>query len=189
MKHRSPRSLLFAASVLLTSALISSGVFALDGRIVRVEIYGKSLEGNVISEPADRYISIYLPPGYDASRDKRYPVLYLLHGISDTDLDWTSDPHNSKFDTIQGSMDEGIASGCIKEMLVIMPNERTAFLGSFYTNSKVTGASIRLSDRLRSLGIKHDLEIYNGDHGNRLWGVNGRLRTVVLPYFSSKLEH
>ncbi|OLC53627.1 MAG: hypothetical protein AUH85_13840 [Chloroflexi bacterium 13_1_40CM_4_68_4] len=31
--------------------------------------------------------SIYLPPGYDASA-KRYPVLYMLHGMSGTNEEW-----------------------------------------------------------------------------------------------------
>ena len=30
---------------------------------------------------------IYTPPGY--TPDRRYPVLYLLHGIGDTERGWT----------------------------------------------------------------------------------------------------
>ena len=34
-----------------------------------------------------RKMVIYTPPGY--SQDQRYPVLYLLHGIGDTQAGWT----------------------------------------------------------------------------------------------------
>ena len=33
---------------------------------------------------------IYLPPGYEANADARYPVLYLNHGGGDDDSTWTS---------------------------------------------------------------------------------------------------
>jgi hypothetical protein len=38
-----------------------------------------------LPDPADVYI--LLPPGYDANRGRRYPVLYLLHGTSGTASD------------------------------------------------------------------------------------------------------
>jgi hypothetical protein len=50
-------------------------------------------------------------------------------------------------------------------------------------------ATSRLSDRLRSLGVPHEMELYNGDHRDRLWGKNGRIMTEVLPYFSETLKH
>jgi enterochelin esterase-like enzyme len=34
---------------------------------------------------------IYTPPGYSA--DRKYPVLYLLHGIGGTDTEWTQSCH------------------------------------------------------------------------------------------------
>lgn len=33
---------------------------------------------------------VYTPPGYDARRAQKYPVLYLLHGFSDDASGWTS---------------------------------------------------------------------------------------------------
>ena len=32
-----------------------------------------------VSEGLKRWMEVYTPPGY--SKDKKYPVLYLLHGI------------------------------------------------------------------------------------------------------------
>ena len=33
-------------------------------------------------------VNVYLPQGYDASADRLYPVVYLLHGLSDTYSAW-----------------------------------------------------------------------------------------------------
>jgi enterochelin esterase-like enzyme len=36
-----------------------------------------------------RHVMVYTPPGYDADRDKRYPVLYLQHGGGEDETGWT----------------------------------------------------------------------------------------------------
>lgn len=36
-----------------------------------------------------RTLLVYTPPGYDAGGKKKYPVLYLIHGGSDTEETWT----------------------------------------------------------------------------------------------------
>jgi len=38
---------------------------------------------------ATRGLYIYTPPGYETGKDIRYPVLYLLHGMGDTEDTWT----------------------------------------------------------------------------------------------------
>jgi enterochelin esterase-like enzyme len=61
-----------------------------------------------------RRFFIYVPPGYDQDRDKRYPVLYLQHGGGEDERAWV----------IQGRaaniLDNLIAAGKAKPMLVIM---------------------------------------------------------------------
>lgn len=37
-----------------------------------------------------RGLYIYTPPGYETSRDTKYPVLYLLHGFGDIEDAWTN---------------------------------------------------------------------------------------------------
>jgi enterochelin esterase-like enzyme len=36
-----------------------------------------------------RHVVVYTPPGYDADRDTRYPVLYLQHGGGEDETGWT----------------------------------------------------------------------------------------------------
>lgn len=128
---------LFAIVLVLLAATLAP---AQEGRLVREKVHGVSLEKTVTGESADRHVSIYLPPSYDTAPNKRYPVVYLLHGITDTDGDWTKpwkagDPWQS----IQGIMNRGIAEKRFGEMIIVMPDERTKWGGSFYTNSSVTG--------------------------------------------------
>lgn len=62
-----------------------------------------------------RRVYIYTPPGYEVG-NRRYPVLYLLHGGGGDEDAWTS---NGRAPQI---FDNLIASGRMQPMLVIMPN-------------------------------------------------------------------
>ena len=61
-------------------------VAPLKGTLERVKVFGKSLEGNLMGESSSPDVSIYLPPSYAKERGRRYPVVYLLHGYTGTDL-------------------------------------------------------------------------------------------------------
>jgi enterochelin esterase-like enzyme len=58
---------------------------------------------------------VYTPPGYDAKRKGGYPVLYLLHGWSDTENGWTAVGHADYI------LDTLLAEGKIMPMIVVMP--------------------------------------------------------------------
>ena len=63
-----------------------------------------------------RTAKVYLPPGYDPQR--RYPVLYLLHGIGGNEHEWHW--------YVRGHLvlDNLLAEGRITPMIVVMPNGR-----------------------------------------------------------------
>lgn len=65
-----------------------------------------------------RPVLVYTPPGYDAKANKKYPVLYLLHGTTDTEETWT------KVGRANIILDNLIASGAAKEMIIVMPYGR-----------------------------------------------------------------
>ena len=58
---------------------------------------------------------VYTPPGYDAKRKGGYPVLYLLHGFSDTEEGWT------RAGKAHLMLDRLLADGKIVPMVVVMP--------------------------------------------------------------------
>ena len=63
----------------------------------------------------NRRMMIYLPPGYDQSRQK-YPVFYLLHGSGGDETVWLEQGRAAQV------LDNLIASGLAEPMIVVMPN-------------------------------------------------------------------
>jgi enterochelin esterase-like enzyme len=63
-----------------------------------------------------RKMQVYTPPGY--SKEKKYPVLYLLHGIGGDETEW------ERFATPDVLLDNLIADGKAVPMIIVMPNGR-----------------------------------------------------------------
>jgi len=61
-----------------------------------------------------RHAYIYTPPGYDRDKKKRYPVLYLQHGMGEDRRAW---PNQGRTNFI---LDNLIAEGKAKPMIVVM---------------------------------------------------------------------
>lgn len=62
-----------------------------------------------------RPLLVYTPPGYGKQPGKKYPVLYLIHGGSDTEETWT---RVGKANLIADNL---IAAGKCPEMIIVMP--------------------------------------------------------------------
>ena len=75
-------------------------------------IHHEFYKSGVIGDQRDYYV--YTPPGYKATDRKKYPVLYLLHGYSDTANGWTS------VGMAHVILDNLIAEGKAKPMIVVM---------------------------------------------------------------------
>ena len=65
---------------------------------------------------AKRKMQVYTPPGY--SKDKKYPVLYLLHGIGGDETEWE---RFAKPDVLEENL---LADGKAVPMIIVMPNGR-----------------------------------------------------------------
>ncbi|MCA9726208.1 MAG: esterase [Candidatus Eisenbacteria bacterium] len=113
---------------------------AATGQLVLDTVHGRSLEKSLTEESPDRTVAIYLPPSYAESPGRRYPVLYLLHGIGATHEDWMSPDASEGWGSIPALMDEAIAEHRVAEFIIVAPNEMTRGGGSWYTNSEVIGA-------------------------------------------------
>lgn len=59
---------------------------------------------------------VYTPPGY--SKDKKYPVLYLLHGIGGDEMEWFINGHPEVI------LDNLYAEKKVEPMIVVLPNGR-----------------------------------------------------------------
>lgn len=76
------------------------------------EVWYRSATNNM-----DRRMFIYTPYGYDRdNKNKKYPVLYLLHGGGGDESAW------AELGRTRQIMDNLIQRGLAKEMIVVMPN-------------------------------------------------------------------
>ncbi len=132
------KAIFFALSAMFL--VVAPAAQAQKGKLLRETVHGVSLEKNPAGESADRPVAIYLPPSYETSPEKRYPVLYVLHGIQDSEEQWIKPwREGDEWGTIQDLMDKGVAGSRFREMIVVIPNQKTRMGGSFYTNSAATG--------------------------------------------------
>src|SRR6266498_3598476 len=82
---------------------------------------------------SQRKLTVYTPPSY--SKDKKYPVLYLLHGIGGDEKEWLNGG------TPQIILDNLYADNKLEPMIVVMPNGRAMKVdrasGNIYGKDKV----------------------------------------------------
>ena len=65
---------------------------------------------------AQRAYTVFLPKSFEQNKEKKYPVLYLLHGMWETNPVWTERGH------VKDVMDRLVASGEACEMIIVTPN-------------------------------------------------------------------
>lgn len=96
---------------------------------------------------ANRRALIYTPPGY--SKKKKYPVLYLLHGIGGDEKEWL------KGGQPQVIFDNLYADGKMEPMIVVMPNGRAMkddrAVGNIFDKDKVEAFATFEKDLLSDL--------------------------------------
>lgn len=113
--------------------------------VEHIKVHGQALEGNLEGEAVDRDVIVFLPPSYNKDKHRRYPVVYALHGYFIGAEQWMHEIHVPQ--TIEGAFAQGA-----KEMIVVLPDSKTIYLGSMYSSSETTGDFERF--------ISHDLVAY-----------------------------
>ena len=90
---------------------------------------------------------IYTPPGY--SKKKKYPVLYLLHGIGGDEKEWLNGGHPEVI------LDNLYAQGKVEPMIVVLPNGRAMkddrATGNIFDSAKVAAFATFEKDLLNDL--------------------------------------
>jgi S-formylglutathione hydrolase FrmB len=117
--------------------------------VQRIKIHGEALEGNLEGDAVDRDTFVFLPPSYATDTRRHYPVVYALHGYSIGAEQWTHEIHVPQ--TIEGAFAQGAG-----EMIVVLPDSKTAHNGSMYSSSVTTGDFERF--------IAHDVVAYVDAH-------------------------
>ena len=117
MKRKRLTAFLF---VILLAPVFAYGQSPLKGSVERIKVHGKSLEGNLEGNAVDPDVSIYLPPSYKKESKRRYPVVYLLHGFTDTDAQWYG--FVKHWINLPVIVDKVFTSGQAQEMIIVTPN-------------------------------------------------------------------
>lgn len=107
------------------------------GTVVRERIVSEVLAGNPLGDPVERDLFVYLPPGYDPSGKRRYPIALLLAGF--TGFGEFLFQRQAFGDSIQSRMDRLVAAGRVPPMIVASPDCMTALGGSQYVDSPAVG--------------------------------------------------
>lgn len=91
------------------------------GREISGTVEFREVESKLLGRPVR--CGIYLPPGYkdEANKDKRYPLVYFLHGLHESSQRWLSDRNGaSLFDT-------AIKDKKLPPVIVIVPDAGYSF--------------------------------------------------------------
>jgi len=107
------------------------------GTVQRIKVHSKLLKGNLSGDSANRYVSVYLPAGYNSNLKKHYPVVYFLHGYTDDDAKVYG--FKKHWMVLPPILDTVFAQDPAREMIVVTPDAYTLFQGSMYSNSVTTG--------------------------------------------------
>ncbi len=105
-----------------------------NGKVERIVVHGRSLEGNLEGDSPDRDVTVYLPPSYVADQARRFPVLYLLHGYGGRE-----DTFTERLARVAESGDRLAAMQAFSDVIVVTPSAFTLHKGSMYSSSPTTG--------------------------------------------------
>ena len=116
------------------------------------------------SNGVTRELNVYVPPGYDQARNRRYPVLYLLHGFANDHHSW------HRYGRANDILDNLLAKGAIAPFLVVMP----LGYGGAHVNGDGTGIAPEGSG-----GVRGDPALYERDLLEDIIPmVDGKYRTI-----------
>ncbi len=102
-----------------------------------------------------RGLYVYTPPNYDPKSKNKFPVLYLLHGVGDTENGWIEIGQANRI------ADNLIAAGKAKQMIIVMPRGHASFAGTSSSNPMSAGSTNAFEQDLLSDIIPYIEKNYN----------------------------
>jgi enterochelin esterase-like enzyme len=100
-------------------------------RLNWVEVHSPAIAGNLEGNSAERKVLVVTPPGYDQNPDKRYPVVYYLHGY------WAPVEAQQEGFKLHEAVQAAAAAG--NELIMVMPDGFSKLRGGFYSSSPTVG--------------------------------------------------
>ena len=116
---------------LLMVVVVQPPLLAAEGQLIKLPpIIWPTLTENLIGEDGSKVIRVYLPPNYNFTQ-KRYPVIYVLHGFNGTSKTLTR--------KMRSAMDRMILDEEIQEAIAVFVDGSNRFGGSQYLSSPTIG--------------------------------------------------
>ena len=109
----------------------------LRGRLDKHVISSEALRGNVLGDPAERPLWVYVPPGYEEGDGRRYPTVYLLQGFFGHLDMWAN--RTPFAPTFIEAVDQAFAAGDIPPVILVLIDSWTSYGGSQFVDSPGTG--------------------------------------------------
>ncbi len=99
--------------------------------VEEIKVHGPSLEGNLEGNDPNREVMVVLPPSYRSNPNKRFPVVYYLHGFAIDGKNFYN------YMRVPEAVAKNAAAG--NEFIVVVPSTLTKMGGSMYSSSVTTG--------------------------------------------------
>jgi S-formylglutathione hydrolase FrmB len=151
------------------------------GSTVVEQVHSPGLEGNLLGDPSTQPLTLYLPPGYDFYPNNNYPVVYLLHG-------YTQD-YNTYYGSgsLLGHLNDMISQKNIIPMIIVTPNGKNKYDGSWYTNSYVSGnwEDYIVEDVLQAVESKYQVLAYSEARGLTGFSMGGYGTVMIAMEYPS----
>jgi enterochelin esterase-like enzyme len=108
--------------------------------IVHTRLESSHLAGNLLGDPNERDLFVYLPSGYDKS-DRRYPTAYLLHAYGDTAAKAVTPATDGQRwqPPLEDVLDPVFRRMGVAPMIVVIPDGNSRYGCGQWVDSPVTG--------------------------------------------------
>ena len=131
LKLLSKNLLLYFILCVLMTVFTQHLLLAAESQLIRwPPVIWPTLTENLIGEDGSKVMIVYLPPSYEFT-EKRYPVIYVLHGFNGTSKSLTR--------KMKSAMDRMILSEEIQEVIAVFVDGSNRFGGSQYLSSPTIG--------------------------------------------------
>jgi Putative esterase len=107
------------------------------GRFDEHSFESEVLKGNPLGDPHTRPLWVYVPPGYDTDRERRYPSIYEIQGLTGQLDMWRNRTAFRK--NFPELLDEAVAAREIPPCIVVFVDCWTSLGGSQFLDSPGTG--------------------------------------------------
>jgi hypothetical protein len=139
------------------------------GRLDELEITSDVLQGNPLGDPHVRPLWVYTPPGYETDTARRYPVVYVIQGMTgQLDMWRNREPFRPTFPE---NVDRLFAQGDVPAAIVAFVDCWTSYGGSQFINSPGTG---RYHDFLCDEVVPYVDANYRTDARREARGIQGK---------------